>query len=139
MTADTRPIAHDLPTGAATLRPVSAPLVLTASDQPRIPDRGLVRVTARQSEDGTTLTVEDPGPGIPDGELDRVFERFHRTEGAGRVGEAGAGLGLAISKWIVDLHGGTITAANMQPDGCTMTVHHPRPMESAAIQRGRDA
>ena len=64
---------------------------------------------ALSAEDGwARLTVADDGPGIPPGERERIFERFYRADQA-RKGR-GAGLGLAIARWITDQHGGRILA-----------------------------
>jgi signal transduction histidine kinase len=86
-------------------------------------------VTLRASGTGATVTLEvdDDGPGIAAGELERVFERFHRGEDAPGVdGAPGAGLGLAIARWIVDLHGGAIHAERRDPRGTRMVVTLPR-------------
>jgi signal transduction histidine kinase len=53
------------------------------------------------------LEVADQGPGIPAADRARVFERFHRLDAARSGGVGGAGLGLAIARWIVELHGGS--------------------------------
>jgi signal transduction histidine kinase len=76
---------------------------------------------------GTTVVIEvaDCGPGIPEGEEARVFERFYRADHARATERGGAGLGLAISRWIVDLHGGHIHAERRQPAGCRMVVELP--------------
>ena len=63
--------------------------------------------------------VADEGPGIPPDDVERVFERFHRTDG-------GTGLGLAIARWIVDAHGGAIRVEPREPQGCRMVVEIPR-------------
>ena len=55
------------------------------------------------------LTVRDTGVGIPENELPRVFERFHRVEGARSRTHEGSGIGLALTRELVRLHGGTIT------------------------------
>jgi signal transduction histidine kinase len=89
------------------------------------PDAGRVLLSARA--DGTTnrLEVSDEGPGIAADELERVFERFYRSDRA-RSADGGAGLGLAIARWIVELHGGTIRAAPGAPTGCRIVVELPR-------------
>ncbi len=72
------------------------------------------------------IVVADEGPGIPPDQADRVFERFYRADAA-RTNGSGAGLGLAIARWIVDLHGGTIRAEPREPHGCRMVVELPAP------------
>ncbi|HET6570829.1 MAG TPA: ATP-binding protein [Solirubrobacterales bacterium] len=70
------------------------------------------RVALSASPHGATLTlcVDDDGPGIPAAERERVFDRFHRSEAARDRRSGGAGLGLAIARQIVELHGGRIWA-----------------------------
>lgn len=78
------------------------------------PAGGQVEVTTQAGPDGAHGCVADTGPGLPPEHLDKIFERFFRSDGA-RTG-GGAGLGLAIAKQILDLHGGRIWAEN-RPDG----------------------
>ncbi|HEY4097140.1 MAG TPA: ATP-binding protein [Baekduia sp.] len=73
--------------------------------------------------DGVRLEVEDRGPGIAPDEASRVFERFARADHSRTV--PGAGLGLAIARSIVELHGGTIRAEPVVPHGCRMVVDLP--------------
>jgi signal transduction histidine kinase len=84
---------------------------------------GRVEVAANLVAGAAQLTVRDDGEGIPAEELDRIFERFYRPDRA-RSGE-GAGLGLAIARWIAEEHGGTVTAANNPARGATFTVTIP--------------
>jgi signal transduction histidine kinase len=74
---------------------------------------------------GVRLEVADAGPGIPDADAGRVFERFYRADAARSSTDGGAGLGLAIARWIVDLHGGTIRPERREPTGCRMVVELP--------------
>jgi signal transduction histidine kinase len=70
-----------------------------------------IAVAVRQAGDQVELSVDDDGPGIPEDQRDRVFERFVRLDEA-RVRDAGgSGLGLAIVKEIVSAHGGTVTVS----------------------------
>ncbi|HEX6213454.1 MAG TPA: sensor histidine kinase [Vicinamibacterales bacterium] len=74
------------------------------------------------------LTVSDEGPGIPEADLTRVFERFYRVDKARARSQrdpGGTGLGLAIVKHLVELHGGTVTASNAAPKGALFTVTLP--------------
>ena len=73
-----------------------------------------VRVWARRRDDRVLVVVEDTGPGIPEGALGKVFERFYSERPEGAFGDH-SGLGLAISKQIVEAHGGVIWAENIRP------------------------
>ncbi len=89
------------------------------------PAGGAVEVRARRSPSGVTIEVIDEGPGIPVQEASRVFERFYRADSARASSDGGAGLGLAIARWIVDLHGGEIHPEQREPHGCRMVVTLP--------------
>ena len=89
------------------------------------PDDSAVVVSAHGNSDLVTIEVADEGPGIPENEAHRVFERFYRADAARSSTEGGTGLGLAIARWIVDLHGGAIRAESRQPRGCRMVVELP--------------
>lgn len=89
------------------------------------PNGGRVDVTARATGGRVIIEIGDEGPGIPLGEEKKVFERFYRADQS-RSGEDGrSGLGLAIARWIVDLHGGDIRAESREPHGCRMVVELP--------------
>ena len=86
------------------------------------PSGGAVTVTAACDGDTLSLEVSDTGPGIPDEELARVFDRFYRVEGS----EArGAGIGLALVRELVALHGGEVSVASAVGAGSTFSVRLP--------------
>ncbi|MGH7680081.1 MAG: ATP-binding protein [Gemmatimonadaceae bacterium] len=89
------------------------------------PADGAIRVALRVVDREVTITVADEGPGIPAAEQERVFERFHQTEAGRSSRSRGAGLGLAICRHIVSLHGGTIFARDNAPRGTVLTVVLP--------------
>ena len=89
------------------------------------PPQGRVVVGARQAPEGIRIEVADEGPGIPDEDAARVFERFYRADSARSASAGGTGLGLSIAKWIVDLHGGRIAVESNEPRGCRMVVSLP--------------
>jgi signal transduction histidine kinase len=88
------------------------------------PDGGRLILKATAGGRQVELEVIDEGPGIAADERGRVFERFYRADAARSGG--GAGLGLAIARWIVELHGGAIHAEDAEPHGCRMVVELPR-------------
>ncbi len=89
------------------------------------PRGGSVQVRARRTADTVTIEVLDDGPGIAAADAERVFERFYRADTARASSDGGAGLGLAIARWIVDLHGGEIHPEPRDPHGCRMVVTLP--------------
>jgi PAS domain S-box-containing protein len=86
---------------------------------------GTVDLTLRSVGGEAELQIRDTGSGIPASELPRIFERFHRIEGApGRTHE-GTGIGLALVYELVRLHGGTVQAQSKMGTGTTFTVRIP--------------
>jgi two-component system sensor histidine kinase KdpD len=76
-----------------------------------------IEVTASQIPEGIAVEVSDRGPGLPVGAEQRVFEKFFRAHPPGDHGRRGIGLGLAISRGIIEAHHGTITADNRSGGG----------------------
>ena len=76
--------------------------------------------------------MQDTGPGLPAGELERIFDRFHRVQTARSRVEGGSGLGLAIAKSIVERHQGTISAQSEPGNGLAIVVQLPRHNPAAA-------
>jgi two-component system phosphate regulon sensor histidine kinase PhoR len=92
------------------------------------PDGSRITLASSRRGDAVVLSVADEGPGIPDADLPRVFERFYRVDKArARDGRdpGGTGLGLSIVKHLVELHGGTVTAANRPDGGAIFSIELP--------------
>ncbi len=83
-------------------------------------DGDAIRVWARRRKNRVLIVVEDTGPGIPNEALTKVFKRFYSERPEGQFGN-NSGLGLAISKQIVEAHGGVIWAENIRPSDADMT------------------
>lgn len=83
-------------------------------------DGDAIRVWARKRENRVLVVVEDTGPGIPEQALSKIFTRFYSQRPEEHFGN-NSGLGLAISKQIVEAHGGVIWAENIRPTEADIT------------------
>ena len=86
---------------------------------------GAITVRVGREDTDAVVVVTDTGIGIPVAEMPRLFERFHRIENARARSTEGSGIGLALVKELVGLHGGTITADSQEGVGTTFTVRLP--------------
>jgi signal transduction histidine kinase len=87
------------------------------------PRGGAVQVSLARDGDGVVLRVADTGPGIPPEDRERVFERFVRLDPA--RGAGGAGLGLAIARWVAEAHGGGVRIVSSGSGGSTFAATLP--------------
>jgi signal transduction histidine kinase/DNA-binding response OmpR family regulator len=86
---------------------------------------GSIGVTLRGEDDGAILEVADTGIGIAEDELPRLFERFHRIEGARSRSHEGSGIGLALVQELARIHGGDVRVRSQVGRGTTLTVRVP--------------
>jgi heavy metal sensor kinase len=89
------------------------------------PKNGTVTISLLRETDKAKIIVKDTGIGIPLEEQSKIFDRFYRVDKARSREMGGSGLGLSISKWIVELHGGSISVESEPNVGSTFTVHLP--------------
>jgi signal transduction histidine kinase len=89
------------------------------------PAGGEVLVLGAPVTGGVRFEVSDEGTGIPSAEIERIFDRFYRVDAARGSESGGAGLGLAIARSIVELHGGRIKAESRLPAGCRIVFELP--------------
>jgi two-component system sensor histidine kinase KdpD len=85
-----------------------------------------IAIAARSDPEQVTIEISDRGPGISATPIERIFDKFQRGPGASA---GGVGLGLAISRGIVEAHGGTILASNREGGGAAFAVRLPRGTE----------
>ncbi len=91
------------------------------------PEGGTIRLSVQNKNERISFIVEDNGSGIPDEDLPHIFKRFYRADPARNPSEGGLGLGLSISKSIVEAHGGSIKAESegVPGKGSVFTVDLP--------------
>jgi signal transduction histidine kinase len=101
---------------------------------------GRVVVRVEREPERYLVSVEDDGIGIPESELPHVFERFRQVDGSATRGHAGMGIGLALARSLVELHGGAIWASSVVGQGSRFTFALPiRPAERRAVETAASA
>jgi signal transduction histidine kinase len=99
---------------------------LVANALRHTPSGGAITLAAERSETGVRLVVQDNGEGIPEADLPYIFERFWRGDRArSHSGGAGGGLGLAIARQLVRVHGGAIAVESRPGEGARFTIDLP--------------
>ena len=99
------------------------------------PAGGTVDLYLEQHGSLAEIRIEDSGPGVPAEFLPRIFERFSQADGSSTRKHGGLGLGLAIVRHLVELHGGTVSAANREGGGAVLTVRLPIVMMARVIEQ----
>ncbi len=89
------------------------------------PENGHIALSASVVEDSMEMRIKDSGPGVASDELDKIFERFYRTEASRTRDQGGSGLGFAIAKSIVERHNGRISAESQPGQGLTVIIKIP--------------
>lgn len=100
-------------------------LILLDNAAKYTPAGGAIILSAEEDGEDVCLRVQDTGCGVPQEQLQRIFERFYRVDKARARQTGGTGLGLAIASAIVDMHGGDITAENAPDGGLIVTARIP--------------
>jgi signal transduction histidine kinase len=83
-------------------------------------------ITLRDEGGALNISISDDGPGIPEDDIERVFEPFHRVEGSRNRNTGGSGLGLSIARNIAQAHGGSVRLRNLARGGLEATLRIPR-------------
>jgi len=96
------------------------------------PKGGEIRVEAEADDRGISVSIADNGVGIDAKDLPLIFERFRQIDGSATRAHRGMGIGLALAKALVELHGGTIQADSQPGRGTTFRIRLPRIASSAA-------
>ena len=97
-------------------------------------EKGTVHLSARGLEEMVEISVSDTGRGIPEEDMDRIFEPFEQANPSDNPSIVGTGIGLSITKKLIELHGGKIRAASSLGKGTTFTFTLPRGEDPPAHQ-----
>ena len=100
-------------------------LILMDNAAKYTPHGGSIQVELRKNEGFAVASVSDTGIGIDPQDVPRVFDRFWRADKARSREQGGAGLGLSIAKWIVDVHRGSISVESELGKGSVFTIQVP--------------
>ena len=84
-----------------------------------------VDVSVARTDSGIVILIRDSGPGVPNADLERIFEPFYRVAESRDRNTGGAGIGLAITAQVMKAHGGSATAANAQDGGFEVRLRLP--------------
>lgn len=90
------------------------------------PKGGIITISTVSEDDYAKISVSDTGIGISAQDLERVFDRFFRSDESRTRGTGGTGLGLSIAKWIIDRHGGFVELVSREDFGTKITIALPR-------------
>jgi signal transduction histidine kinase len=129
----TTDVAPDLPHVQADERKLTQVLLNLVSNAIKFTDEGGVEIKASSANGSITVAVHDSGPGISESDQARIFEEFQQVEASTPRDKGGTGLGLTISKRIVELHGGRICVESRLGRGSTFSFTIP--IESGEVRR----
>jgi len=93
---------------------------------------GVIRAEVQRIDAQAVIAVEDDGPGVPEGERERIFAPFYRAPGPRSPGDTGLGLGLALVRQVARYHGGDVAYVARQPTGSRFEVRLPIPTSPTA-------
>jgi len=100
------------------------------------PESTRVAVTLKEDKGLIEVSVSDQGIGIPDKDLERIFERFYRVDAARSRETGGTGLGLSIVKHVATNHGGDVSVWSVEGAGSTFTIRFPQANTTDRTQTG---
>jgi GAF domain-containing protein len=127
-------VPRDLPAGRGDDRRLAQVLLNLVGNAIKFTEVGAVRVVARREDDAFVVSVADTGPGIAEGDRERIFEEFQQADSSSTRRKGGTGLGLAIARRIVELHGGRIWVESTVGRGSTFSFRVPVRVERQAVR-----
>ncbi len=125
-------VPADLPPGRGDERRLTQVLLNLAGNAIKFTDAGEVSIEARATDGGFLVSVSDTGPGISEADQARIFEEFQQADSSSTRAKGGSGLGLSISRRIVELHGGRLWVESVPGKGSTFHFTVPLRVERPA-------
>jgi signal transduction histidine kinase len=125
-------VPADLPPGRGDERRLTQVLLNLAGNAIKFTDAGEVSIEARATDEGFLVSVSDTGPGISEADQPRIFEEFQQADSSSTRAKGGSGLGLSISRRIVELHGGRLWVESVLGKGSTFHFTVPLRVERPA-------
>jgi signal transduction histidine kinase/putative methionine-R-sulfoxide reductase with GAF domain len=122
-------VPPDLPSGRGDERRLTQVLMNLAANAIKFTDSGQVLIEARVADDAFVVSVSDSGPGIAPADQQRIFEEFQQADSSSTRKKGGSGLGLSISRRIVELHGGRLWVESVLGEGATFHFMVPLRVE----------
>ena len=98
------------------------------------PENTKVIISVTSNSESVSVVVKDQGIGIPESDLERIFERFYRVDPARSRETGGTGLGLSIVKHVASIHGGEVSVWSKPGEGSSFTMKFPRNLISQTEQ-----
>ena len=102
------------------------------SNAVKFTEHGSIQVRAYRQDDRVCISVKDTGIGIAGDQMEKIFEKFQQVDGSARRRAEGTGLGLAITRYLVEMHGGTVSVHSVEKKGSVFTVSLPALSSSEA-------
>ncbi|MBX9824148.1 MAG: GAF domain-containing protein [Xanthobacteraceae bacterium] len=124
-------MAKDLPSGRGDARRLTQVLLNLVGNAIKFTDQGEVSIRASATNGSYNLAVHDTGPGISEADQSKLFQEFQQADSSITKAKGGAGLGLAISRRIVEMHGGRIWVESRLGQGSTFSLTLPIKVEQA--------
>jgi signal transduction histidine kinase len=125
-------VAPDLPPGRGDERRLTQVLLNLAGNAIKFTDAGKVSIDARVNDGSFVVSVIDTGPGISEADQQKIFEEFQQADSSSTRTKGGSGLGLSISRRIVELHGGRLWVESVLGHGSTFSFTVPLRVERQA-------
>jgi len=125
-------VPADLPPGRGDERRLTQVLLNLAGNAIKFTDAGEVSIEARVSDGAFVVSVSDTGPGIAEADQQKIFEEFQQADSSSTKKKGGSGLGLSISRRIVELHGGRLWVESALGEGSTFHFTVPLRVERQA-------